>query len=275
MTLPLSWTDQVLVTGVGSAVIMLVLWAVQLRTRDAGVVDVGWAGCLGLAAAFCALTGPGDPVRRLIIGSMGALWGFRLASHLLFDRVLKGPEDGRYRMFREKLGPRAAPVFLAFFEAQAVLVVTLSAPFVIASRDSGAAPAWHDWLGLAVWAAGLAGESIADAQLRAFKRRPDSGGRVCDAGLWRYSRHPNYFFEWLMWIGYATVASAAPLGWLAWSAPALILVLVLRVTGIPPTEARALRSRPVEYRRYQQTTSAFFPWFPRTRTPDLSTEATS
>lgn len=263
----LIWHDQLLWIAVGAATVMLALWAIQLRTRDAGVVDVGWAACLGAAAVFCALTGPGDPERRAIIGGMGAIWGARLALHLLLDRVLRGPEDGRYQMMREKLGARAQPVFLAFFQAQALLVVILSAPFLLAALDARPGPAPLDWIGLAIWCIGLVGESIADAQLKAFKRRPDSHGRVCDVGLWRYSRHPNYFFEWLMWIGFATVAASAPLGWLAWSAPALILLFVLKLTGIPPTEARALRTRPEAYRRYQQTTSAFFPWPPKARPP--------
>lgn len=257
------WSNQLIWIGVGSGLVMLVLWLIQIRTRDAGVVDVGWAACLGLSAAFCALTGDGDPVRRTIIGAMGAIWGLRLAVHLLFDRVLSGQEDGRYQMMRTTLGRRVQPVFLAFFQAQALLVVMLSAPFILAARDERAGPTPLDLVGLCVWIVGIAGESVADAQLKAFKQRQTSAGQVCDSGLWRYSRHPNYFFEWLMWLGYATVASCAPWGWIAWSAPALILFLVLKVTGIPPTEARALQSRPETYRRYQQTTSAFVPWFPR------------
>ncbi len=262
-SLTLQWPDQLLWIGVGAALVMFVLWLIQLRTRDAGIVDVGWAACLGVAALFCGVSGDGDPARRLIIGAMGAVWGIRLAMHLLFDRVLRGPEDGRYQMMRERLGQRVQPVLLAFFQAQALLVVLLSAPFVLAALDPRPGPGLVDWIGLAVWLVGLVGESVADAQLKAFKRLPDAKGRVCEVGLWRYSRHPNYFFEWLMWIGYAIVASAAPAGWLAWSAPALILLFVLKVTGIPPTEARALRSRPEAYRRYQQTTSAFVPWFRR------------
>lgn len=268
----LRWSDQVVFIAVGSGAVMFVLWLIQLRTRDAGVVDVGWAACLGLSAAFCAMSGTGHAGRRLIIGAMGAVWGLRLAAHLLFDRVLQGPEDGRYQMMREKLGRRAQPVFLAFFETQALLVVILSAPFVLASSDPRPGPSALDWLGFTVWLVGLIGESVADSQLKAFKRRNDSAGRVCDVGLWHYSRHPNYFFEWLMWIGYATVATQAPAGWLAWSAPALILLFVLKVTGIPPTEARALRSRPEAYRRYQETTSAFFPWFRRSSPVPPQTE---
>lgn len=261
----LAWHDQLALIAIGAGAVMIILWFVQRRTGDAGVVDVGWAGCLGGAAASCALTGEGDEVRRWIIGAMGAVWGFRLAIHLLLDRVIRGPEDGRYQMLRERFGARIQPVLLAFFLAQAILVVVLAAPFVLASRDTRASPALLDALGLAVWLVGIVGETVADTQLKRFKERPSNRGAVCAVGLWRYSRHPNYFFEWLMWIGFALVATAAPLGWLAWSAPALVLYLVLKVTGIPPTEARALQSRGDAYREYQRTTSAFVPWVPLAR----------
>lgn len=256
-------SEQFMWIAIGAGLVMALLWVLQLRTKDAGVVDVGWAACLGTAAIFCGLTGEGDPARRVIIASIGGLWGYRLAWHLLTDRVLSGPEDGRYQMMREKLGSRINPVLLAFFEAQAVLVVLLSVPFVLAASDPRAGPSVLDFLGAGVWVTGLVGEAIADAQLKKFKRNPDSKGKVCTVGLWRYSRHPNYFFEWLMWIGYALVATLAPWGWLAWTAPGMILFFVLKVTGIPPTEARSLRSRGDAYRQYQRTTSAFFPWFPK------------
>jgi len=259
----LSWSEQLMGLAAGSGLVMFALWLVQLRTRDAGVVDVGWAACLGAAAAFCGLTGEGDLIRRAIVGGMGAVWGFRLATHLLLDRVLRGPEDGRYQMMRVRFGNRINPVLLGFFLAQAVLVAILAAPFLIAGRDTRPAPSVLDLLGLSVWMIGLIGETVADHQLARFKRDGANQGRVCDVGLWRYSRHPNYFFEWLMWIGYATVAAGAPFGWVAWTAPALMLLFVLKLTGIPPTEARALKSRGEAYRRYQQTTPAFIPWFPR------------
>jgi len=259
----LTWQEQLMWIGAGSGLVMFALWLLQVRTKDAGVVDVGWAACLGAAAAFCGFTGEGDAERRAIIGAMGAVWGFRLAAHLLFDRVLRGPEDGRYQMMREKFAGRVNAVFLFFFLAQAVLVVLLSAPFLIAARDTRPSPSVLDLLGPSIWFAGLIGETIADHQLARFKGNAASRGSVCTIGLWRYSRHPNYFFEWLMWIGYATVAAGAAVGWLAWTAPALILLFVLKLTGIPPTEARALKSRGEAYRRYQRTTSAFVPWFPK------------
>jgi steroid 5-alpha reductase family enzyme len=110
---------------------------------------------------------------------------------------------------------------------------------------------------------GMVGEAIADWQLEKFKKDPANKGKTCTAGLWNYSRHPNYFFEWLMWIGCATIALASPWGWLGLLSPALILYFLLGATGIPATEAQALRSRGDEYRAYQRSTNAFVPWFPK------------
>lgn len=246
----------------GASAVMAALWLVQWRVRDAGVVDVGWAGCLGAAALAAAMVGDGDPWRRAMVGVMGGVWGFRLAWHLLTDRILKGPEDGRYLALREKWGSRFQPRIFWFFQAQALLVGVLAAPFALAA-DSARPFGPADAAALALWMIGFLGESLADAQLARFKRDPESKGRVCQVGLWRWSRHPNYFFEWLMWCAFALAAVAHPLWWLGFLSPALILFFVLKVTGIPPTEARALRSRGDAYREYQRTTSAFVPWFPR------------
>ena len=243
--------------------VMAALWAVQVRKRDAGVVDVGWSAGLGLAAVFCALTGEGDPTRRLIVGALGGVWGLRLAWHILTDRVLSGREDGRYADLRDTMGPRLNRFLFVFFQFQALLVVILAAPFALACADARPGPAATDIAAAALWLVAKTGETIADRQLKAFKRDPASKGRTCRAGLWRYSRHPNYFFEWLIWCAYALLALQAPWGWLGLSAPILMLFLILKVTGIPPTEKQSLRSRGEDYREYQRTTSAFVPWFPR------------
>ncbi len=119
-----------------------------------------------------------------------------------------------------------------------------------------------DLAGFAIVLASIAGESVADRQLRRFRHDPANRGRTCREGLWRYSRHPNYFFEWLHWWSYAILAIGGPLSWLAALAPLVMLVFILFVTGIPPTEARAVASRGEDYREYQRTTSAFVPWPP-------------
>lgn len=186
-----------------------------------------------------------------------------MAWHILTDRVLTGREDGRYRDLRERFGARINLFHLGFFQFQAVLVVLVSGPFVLAASAMRHEPSWLDMAGLGLWLAGIIGEATADEQLKRFKRSGASQGKVCRAGLWRYSRHPNYFFEWLIWCSYALVAVQAHRGWLALFAPAFMLLLIMKVTGIPPTERRAVQSRGDEYRKYQRETSAFFPWFPR------------
>jgi len=246
-----------------SATLMAALWAWHLRIRNAGVVDVGWSLSLPLLAALYGGLGPGYLPRRVLISGMFIVWGARLAVYLLRDRVLGRPEDSRYADLRERQSPAAALAFFPFFQAQALVAVLLSVPALVAAFNPEPRISYVEWAAVALWCVAIAGESIADRQLERFKARPDSRGRTCRDGLWRYSRHPNYFFEWLVWVAYALFALASPWGWLALSAPALMLYLLFRVTGIPATEAQALRSRGDDYRQYQATTSAFVPWFPR------------
>jgi steroid 5-alpha reductase family enzyme len=153
--------------------------------------------------------------------------------------------------------------FLLFFEFQALLCLVLAAPFYLAASNPAPEITGLEYAGIAIWLAAIAGESIADRQLAAFKRDPANKGKTCRIGLWNYSRHPNYFFEWLIWVAFALFALDSPNGWAGLISPALILYFLFKVTGIPATEAQALRSRGEDYRRYQQTTSAFVPWFPR------------
>jgi steroid 5-alpha reductase family enzyme len=157
-----------------------------------------------------------------------------------------------------------------FFQQQAASVVVLGVPFLLIATNPRPGLAPLEWAALALWCVAVLGEALADAQLAAFKRAPGSRGQVCRRGLWRYSRHPNYFFEWLIWMSYGLFALAAPWGWLGLIAPAAILYLLLRVTGIPLTEQQTVLSKGAAYVRYQKSTNAFFPWPPR-RLPDPQT----
>ena len=252
-----------LVTGwVAMAAMMAALWLVQRARRDAGVVDVGWTAGLGALALWYALAGGGDPLRRGLVAAMAGGWSLRLAWHLLADRVVGKPEDGRYRELRSRWGERAQARFFVFFQAQAAADVVLSLPFLAAMCGERALGA-TGLAGVAVWAVAVLGETLADAQLARFRADPGNRGRTCRAGLWRLSRHPNYFFEWLHWWAYVLLALGSPAWWLSLVGPVLMLVLLLEVTGIPATEAHALASRGEEYRDYQRTTSAFVPWFPK------------
>jgi steroid 5-alpha reductase family enzyme len=252
--------------GLGGAtvgVLMGALWLVQRRTKNAAVVDVGWAGGLAILALLYAALADGAPARRALVAVMGGAWGLRLAWHLAVHRVIGQPEEGRYQELRRVWARRLEWKLLAFFLFQGALDVVLSAPFLLAARDPRPSLSWVELAGAAVWTVALLGESVADRQLEAFKGDPRNRGRVCDVGLWRWSRHPNYFFEWLIWVGVALVALPSPFGWLGLASPALILYFLLRMTGIPATEAQALRSRGEAYRRYQQRTSPFVPWWPK------------
>lgn len=252
-----------LLAWVLAAGIMAVLWLLHFPLRNAAIVDFGWAFVLPTIAILYASLGPGYAPRRWLIAVLAAVWGYRLAFYLLFTRILGHKEEGRYTELRRSWQTRVPVKFLLFFQGQALLDVILSLPFLLAAMDSRPGFGWPEYAGTAVWAFAFLGETAADAQLQAFKSNPANKGKTCRVGLWNYSRHPNYFFEWLIWVAYALYAMAAPWGWLALICPALMLFFLFRITGIPATEAQALRSRGDEYRAYQQNTSAFVPWFPK------------
>ncbi len=254
----------VLTGAAGVALLMLLLWLIHLRTGNAAIVDAGWAAGLALLGALYAALGGGYWLRAAMIGAMSGIWGLRLAIYLLATRVIGHPEEGRYRELRARWKTNIPFKFLLFFEFQALLCVALASPFFLAARNLDRRLSALEWAAAALWTLAMAGEAAADAQLNKFKSQPANRGRTCRVGLWRYSRHPNYFFEWLIWIAFAVFALASPGGFWGLLSPILILYFVLRVTGIPATEAQAIRTRGEEYRRYQRTTSAFVPWFPKT-----------
>jgi steroid 5-alpha reductase family enzyme len=251
---------------IGAAMIagmMFVLWLMHLLIGNAAVVDVGWAAGLGTLAIYYAVAGPGYAPRKWLIASMAGFWGLRLAAFLLFSRIIGHPEDGRYIQLRKEWKKNLALRFLFFFEFQALLDVVLSLPFLLACIDTRVPLGFLEKFGAGLWLVAMIGEAVADSQLAAFKKNPANKGKTCRAGLWRYSRHPNYFFDWLVWVAYAVFALTSPYGYLSLISPALILYFLLGMTGIPATEAQALRSRGEEYRDYQRTTNSFVPWFPK------------
>jgi steroid 5-alpha reductase family enzyme len=245
------------------ALVMLALWEVQRRRGDASVVDAAWTAGLGLLAVAYAVALPGVGGRRLLVAALAGLWSARLAVHLVRDRVIGKPEDPRYREMRRQWGARAQVEFFWYFQAQALAAALFSVPFLLAMRDPRPFPGIPDALATAVWLVAVGGESLADAQLARFRADPSNRGRTCRAGLWGWSRHPNYFFEWLHWWAYVPLALGAPWGWLSLLGPAAMLYLLFRVTGIPKNEARALETRGDDYRDYQRRTSVFIPLPPR------------
>jgi steroid 5-alpha reductase family enzyme len=244
--------------------VMFGLWVLGIRNHNFSYVDIGWSVNFAVLAALYAALAPGDLQRRVVIALMFAAHGLRLGWHLS-KRIIGEPEEGRYQQLRKDWGGSGNLnlKFLGFFEFQAVLNAFLTLPLLVASFNR--APSFHplEIAGIALSIVGIIGESVADAQLAAFKREPANKGGVCDVGLWRYSRHPNYFFEWLIWIAYAVFALASPHGWIAMAMPVLMLHFLINVTGLKATEEQALRTKGDRYRRYQARTSGFIPWIPK------------
>jgi len=258
---------QLWLVGWGAAALLLAgLYVLQRRTRNATAVDAGWATSIALIAVLCAALGPGDLSHRVLIAVLAAVENLRIA-WLVVRRI--GPhEDTRYQELRRRWRARGREqaTFAAFYEAQALVAAILALPFVLAvfNRADGLRPV--EWAGAALWLVSAALELVADEQLRRFKADPANRGRTMRSGLWRTSRHPNYFFQTLTWLAYGLVSLAAPWGYIGFLSYALIVYLVLFVTGVKPAEEQALRSRGDDFRRYQRETSVFVPWFPRSST---------
>ncbi len=244
--------------------IMVVVWFFAKRMNNAGIVDIWWSFAFTPVAIFYGLYGSGHPLRNSLLAAMVCAWSVRLGMHL-YKRVMAHhpEEDPRYAALRRQFPRHTWLMFFGFFQLQAVLVGLLSIPIALACVNPAGGLGVFEILGLVVWLTGIGGEVVADAQLAAFKAHPLAKGRVCEFGLWKYSRHPNYFFEWVIWLGYAVFALGSPWGWAGLVSPLLMLYFLLCVTGVPPAEARSLASRGKAYRDYQRRTSVFFPWFPK------------
>jgi len=238
-------------------------WLHQARTLSANLVDVAWAAGTGGLGVVFAIVGDGDLVRRVLLGLMTGVWGLRLAWYIS-GRARRHPqEDGRYRYLREHWSTGTQFKFFWFYQVQGLTVMLFSLPFWVIANTAKPAPLGVIAAALLIWLVALSGEAIADRQLAAWRANPANRGVTCRAGLWRYSRHPNYFFEWLHWWSYVVLVWGNPAWWVALVAQATMLVTLFWVTGIPHTERQALASRGDDYRAYQATTSVFIPWFPK------------
>ena len=240
---------------------MVVGWIIAILRKRAEIVDVFWSLGTGAAGVWCAYCLSGNEARRWIVAGLFGLWGVRLGTHLFIDRFLGKEEDGRYQDLRRSWGASVNSKFFIFFQIQAFLIPFLAtAAFAVATNDRPLA--WYDFLSLFVAGVAIAGEAIADRQLRAFKKNVSPGktsGRLCDRGLWGVSRHPNYFFEWLYWMSFPILAWGGKYFLLVLLSPTLIYYLINYVTGIPPVEARMLEKGGKAFLDYQKRVNAFWP----------------
>ncbi len=236
------------------------IFLVARKIDNYGIVDAFWPfQFIGYAALYAALL-DGSFQRNLFFLVLVGAWSLRLGTHLVRRVRAEHPrEDPRYTGLRHSWGPRYGPRMFGFFLAQGLAGWILALPFAFPAAHSAPGLGALEAAGFVLGLAAVAGQASADRTLRRFKENPAHRKQVCRSGWWAYSRHPNYFFEWLVWVALAVFASASPLGWLAWISPAIILYLLLHVTGVPPAESRALQSRGELYRAYQRTTNRFFP----------------
>lgn len=252
--------DVLLASGGAVAVLLLATWLVSLPLRDVSIVDIVW-GLGFVAVAWTAFAvGDGDAGRRLLMAVLVSAWGLRLAVHLARRNLGKG-EDFRYVRMRKHHGDRFPLVSLVtVFGLQAMLIWVVALPVTAAAaRDE--ALGVLDWTGVALWAVGLYFEAVGDHQLARFKADPQSAGQVMDRGLWRYTRHPNYFGDFCAWWGLWLIALSAG-AWWAVIGPLVMSTLLIRISGVAMLERDISKRRP-GYAEYIRRTSAFFPRPPR------------
>lgn len=254
----------ILIIGFVAMVAMFALiWLLQWRIENAGIVDVFWGSTVGVVGLFYCIAINGLNGRSWLVGTLTAVWAARLSSHL-WTRYKGHPEDKRYTALKQHWGNAAQFRMFRFYQMQALGAFLFSLAVFLAAKND--APwAVSDLIGVVVWLIAVVGEAMSDRQLQKFKQDPNNKGEVCNNGWWRYSRHPNYFFEFLHWCSYVFLAFATPFWWLTFLMPAAMFFFLTKVTGIPLAEKQSVISRGDKYREYQRTTNAFFPWFPKTK----------
>jgi steroid 5-alpha reductase family enzyme len=239
---------------------VVILWLFSLALKDASIIDSFWGtGFVIVYWIYFTLARPAAAPRPLLLGVLVTVWGLRLSIHIFTRNRGKG-EDFRYAQWRAEEGPRWWWLSLMrVFLLQGVLLVIISAPLLAVQFDS-AALSLLDWAGVAVWLVGFFFEAVGDAQLAYFKAQPGNKGKVMNRGVWRYTRHPNYFGDAVQWWGFYLIAAAAG-GWWTIFSPLLMTFLLVRVSGAALLERSLMLRRP-GYQEYVESTSEFIPWFP-------------
>ena len=246
-------------------VVMTTAWATVLRTGNAGWTDVFWTFGTGLTGVIVALSPwAGSPThRQILVAVLVSVWSIRLGTYIAIRVARTREEDARYTMLKAEWGSTFAKRLFGLAIVQAPATTLLCASIAAAALRPGEGLMLTDYVGAVILAVAIAGEGIADQQMKAFKADPANKGRIMDTGLWGLSRHPNYVFEWFGWVAYPVMAidlgGAWPWGWAALIAPIVMYLILTRLTGVPPLEAAMLKSRGQAYADYQNRVGAFFP----------------
>lgn len=246
-----------LISWAAVAFIMVLIYAWALAIKNYGVVDIFWAYNFLVIAIIIWLLADGYEPRKNLVCLLAALWSLRLGFYLTKRVGLHlNEEEGRYKQLRSEWSESK---FFFFFQMQAFSNVMLAIPFFIIALNPESQISIIEYIGAGLWCVSIIGEGISDWQLKQFKNNPSNKGRVCESGLWNYSRHPNYFFQLMIWVSVLIFALPSPYGWISVICPLSIGYLIFKVTGIPMTEEQAVRTKGEMYKEYQRTTSAFVP----------------
>ncbi|MBA3721344.1 MAG: DUF1295 domain-containing protein [Parachlamydiaceae bacterium] len=249
---------------------MILFWMIFTIQRKVSLVDIAWGLSFIIANLIYFIIGQGFVWRKMLVMILVAVWASRLVIHLI-NRFRISQDDPRYTQLLGEQGSFLTGIanynfkVLCLFLFQGLLVTVLSIPFAIMNENAMFFFETTEVFGILIWMVGFIGETIADFQLMQFKKNPANLTNVLQEGLWKYSRHPNYFFEWIIWIGYCVMAFSSSWGFLAIISPIMILYLLFKVSGIPLAEQESIRTKGDAYRDYQSRTSVFFPWFYRSR----------
>ena len=242
-------------------VYMIAVFLIAVLAKDNSIVDVAWGPGFILVAVVTFWLRPGFEARHLLITLLVAIWGLRLAIHIFLRNWGRG-EDFRYAKWRKDWGRWFIPrSFFQVFMLQGIFMLIISSPLVLVNRSPESGLTLLDALGGILWFIGFLFEAVGDYQLKRFKQKPESKGKIMTTGLWKYARHPNYFGEATLWWGIWLIALSVDSGWAAIISPLTISFLLLKVSGVKMLEKKYAGNE--EFAAYARRTSPFFPWFPK------------
>ncbi len=246
----------------GIMVMMILLWLISIPIKNVSIVDIFWGLGFVLSASIFYVFADGNEVRKLLVLGLAGIWGIRLSIYLAWRNLGKG-EDFRYQKFRQDYGPHRYwwVSFFQVFLLQGLLMWLVSAPLLGGQFYSNSDPGLPDAAGVLIWLIGFIFEAGGDFQLARFKSNPANRGKLLKTGLWRFTRHPNYFGDAAIWTGFGLISMGAG-SYLPVLGSVIMIVLIIKVSGVAMLEKTLLQTKP-DYQEYARKTSSFIPWFPK------------
>jgi steroid 5-alpha reductase family enzyme len=251
----------ILYSSIAVFIYMTCVFGIALLRKDNSIVDVAWGFGFILVAMLTFFLSPGFTWRHILMTGLVCIWGMRLALYIYARNKGKG-EDFRYARWRKEWGKMfVLRSFLQIFVLQGILLLIISYPVMLVNHSETKGFSFWDVMGVGIWLVGFFFEAVGDFQLSRFKKTPQNKGKIMNKGLWRYTRHPNYFGEATLWWGIFLIALPLKDGWTAAIGPILITFLLLRVSGVTMLEKKYAGNQ--DFLEYARRTSPFFPWIPK------------